>query len=46
MPGAGQVLPYACTGSMESYGVTGYPNSVVMWEIQGGNIVAGNENDT
>lgn len=46
MPGTGQVLPYACTGSMESYGVTGYPNSVFIWEIQGGDIVAGNDNDT
>jgi gliding motility-associated-like protein len=46
MLGYGQVLPYACTGSMEVYGVTGLPNSIFMWEIQGGNIISGNNNDT
>jgi len=46
MLGYGQILPYACTGSMERYGVTGYERSVFMWEIQGGFIVDGVENDT
>ena len=46
MLGYGQALPYACTGSMETYGVTGYPNSVFVWEVLGGNIIAGNDNDT
>ena len=46
MLGYGQVLPYACTGSMEIYGVTGFPNSVFVWEVQGGDIIAGNDNDT
>jgi len=46
MLGYGQMLPYACTGSMESYGVTGNPGSVFIWEVQGGFIVTGNGNDT
>jgi gliding motility-associated-like protein len=46
MLGYGQVLPYACTGSMEGYGVQGFPNSVFIWEVQGGNIIAGNNRDT
>lgn len=46
MLGCGQVLPYVCTGSMESYGVQGSPNSVFMWEVQGGNVIEGNSNDT
>jgi len=39
-------LPYACTGSMESYGVQGMSNSVFMWEIAGGAIVDGQNSDT
>jgi gliding motility-associated-like protein len=46
MLGYGQVLPYACTGSMEIYGVTGLPHSTFIWEVQGGNVIAGNDNDT
>ncbi len=46
MLGYGQVLPYACTGSMETYGVTGYERSVFIWEIQGGDIVYGEGSDT
>jgi len=46
MLGYGQILPYACTGSMESYGVQGYENSVFIWDIQGGSIINGTDNDT
>jgi gliding motility-associated-like protein len=46
MLGYGQVMPYACTGSMEIYGVTGFPNSVFVWEVQGGDIIDGNDNDS
>ena len=44
--GYGQVLPYVCTGSTEVYGVSGLPNSVFLWEVQGGDVMAGNNNDT
>ena len=49
MPGHGQSLPYACAGTMESYGVQGFPNSVFFWEADGGIIVDtiyGTSNDT
>jgi gliding motility-associated-like protein len=46
MLGYGQILPYACTGSMERYGVQGYENSVFIWEVQNGFIVDGIDNDT
>ncbi len=46
MPGYGQLLPFACAGNMESYGVQGLPNSVFFWEIEGGEIVSGQGNDT
>jgi gliding motility-associated-like protein len=39
MHGHGQSLPYACAGTMESYGVQGMPNSVYFWEVDGGRIV-------
>jgi len=31
---------------MEGYGVQGFPNSVFIWEIQGGNVIDGNDNDS
>lgn len=46
MPGHGQSLPYACAGTMESYGVQGLLNSVFFWEADGGNIIEGHNNDT
>jgi gliding motility-associated-like protein len=43
----GQALPYACTGSTESYGVqAGLANSVFFWDVEGGQIVSGQGNDT
>jgi len=42
----GQSLPYACVGFMESYGVQGQPNSVFLWEVDGGSIISGQNNDT
>jgi gliding motility-associated-like protein len=44
--GYGQNLPYACAGNTESYGVHGNVNSVFLWEVDGGNIVSGQGNDT
>ena len=41
----GQTLPYACAGSREAYGVTGYENSTFIWTIEGGDIVV-DYNDT
>jgi gliding motility-associated-like protein len=41
----GQDLPLACGGSLVRYGVTGLPNSVFNWEIQGGSI-KNNYNDS
>jgi gliding motility-associated-like protein len=46
LPGHSQSLPYACAGSMESYGVQGFQNSVFFWTIDGGDIVNGQGNDT
>jgi hypothetical protein len=46
MLGHSQGLPYACAGNMESYGVQGFLNSVYFWEVDGGNIVSGQNNDT
>ena len=46
MLGYGQSLPFACAGSMESYGVQGRPNSVFDWVVDGGTIVSGAGNDT
>jgi gliding motility-associated-like protein len=46
MLGYGQSLPFACAGSMESYGVQGMPNSVFDWVVDGGTIVNGSGNDT
>jgi gliding motility-associated-like protein len=46
MLGYGQSLPFACAGSMESYGVQGLPNSVFDWVVDGGTIVSGAGNDT
>jgi len=46
MHGSGQGLPYACAGSMESYGVLGLQNSVFLWEVDGGEIISGGNNDT
>lgn len=46
MPGHSQSLPYACAGFMESYGVQGLPNSVFFWEVDGGTIISGQNNDT
>jgi gliding motility-associated-like protein len=46
MLGYGQNLPFACAGSMESYGVQGMPNSVFDWVVDGGTIVSGAGNDT
>ena len=49
MPVHGQSLPFACAGTMETYGVQGSPNSVFFWEIDGGTIIdsiSGNNNDT
>lgn len=46
MPGHSQSLPYTCTGFMESYGVQGLPNSVFFWEVDGGTIISGQNNDT
>ena len=46
MLGYSQGLPYACAGNMESYGVQGFLNSVYFWEVDGGNIVSGQNNDT
>jgi gliding motility-associated-like protein len=49
MQGHGQSLPFACAGTMESYGVQGLPNSVYFWEVDGGTIVDtiyGLNNDT
>lgn len=43
--GHGQNLPYACAGSRAAYGISGSPNSIFVWEIDGGNIVI-DENDT
>jgi gliding motility-associated-like protein len=42
----GQSLPFACAGSMESYGVKGMPNSVFEWVVDGGTILSGAGNDT
>ena len=36
----GQNLPYACAGSREAYGVTGYEKSTFIWTIEGGVIVS------
>lgn len=44
--GRGQGLPYACAGSMESYGVSGMLNSVFIWTVDGGQIISGQGNDT
>jgi gliding motility-associated-like protein len=44
--GHGQSLPYACAGNMESYGVQGFLTSVFFWEVDGGIIVDGQNNDT
>jgi gliding motility-associated-like protein len=44
--GYGQALPYACAGSTESYGVQGLLNSVFFWDVEGGQIVNGQGNDT
>ena len=44
--GHGQGLPYACAGSMESYGVSGMLNSVFIWTVDGGQIISGQGNDT
>lgn len=41
----GPQLPQACTGSKVRYGVAGFPQSVFHWEIQGGTIIA-NDNDS
>lgn len=46
MLGYSQGLPYACAGNMESYGVQGFQNSVYFWEVDGGTIVNGQNNDT
>jgi gliding motility-associated-like protein len=46
MLGHGQGLPFACAGSMESYGVQGRLNSVFFWEVDGGVIINGQSNDT
>ncbi len=46
MLGYGQSLPFACAGSMESYGVQGWENSVFHWDIEGGEIIEGLGNDT
>jgi gliding motility-associated-like protein len=44
--GHSQNLPFACAGSTESYGVQGQTNSVFLWEVDGGQIVEGQNNDT
>jgi gliding motility-associated-like protein len=44
--GHAQSIPYACAGNMESYGVPGLLNSVFFWEVDGGAIVNGQNNDT
>jgi gliding motility-associated-like protein len=44
--GYGQSIPYACAGNMESYGVQGFINSVFFWEVDGGTVVSGQNNDT
>lgn len=41
----GQSLPYACAGSREAYGVTGYQNSIFIWTIEGG-VIAEDYNDS
>jgi gliding motility-associated-like protein len=41
----GQDLPLACGGSLVRYGITGLPNSVFNWEVQGGSI-QNNYNDS
>lgn len=46
MLGYGQSLPFACAGSMESYGVQGWENSFFHWDVEGGEIIAGLGNDT
>jgi gliding motility-associated-like protein len=46
MLGYGQSLPFACAGSMESYGVQGMQNSVFDWVVDGGTIISGAGNDT
>ncbi len=47
--GQSQSLPFACAGTMESYGVQGLPNSVYNWEVTGGALMDtlyGLSNDT
>lgn len=44
--GHGQDLPYACAGNTEAYGVTGWENSVFFWDVEGGEIIWGQGNDT
>ncbi len=44
--GYSQNLPFACAGSTESYGVQGQHNSVFIWEVDGGQIINGQNNDT
>jgi gliding motility-associated-like protein len=44
--GHSQSLPFACAGSTESYGVQGLPSSVFIWEVDGGQIIKGQNNDT
>ncbi len=43
--GRGQSLPYACAGTRAAYGVSGYINSAFYWTVDGGSIIA-DENDT
>jgi gliding motility-associated-like protein len=38
LPGQAQ-LPYACAGTMETYGVQGIPNSLFEWVVDGGSLV-------
>jgi gliding motility-associated-like protein len=47
--GHSQSLPFACAGTMEAYGVQGMPNSVFIWNVDGGVLVDtlyGLSNDT
>lgn len=35
----GQILPFACTGSIETYAVKGYDKSVFNWQVEGGTVI-------
>jgi len=45
MQANGQNLPVACGGSRVRYGMSGFPNSVFNWEVQGGSVF-NNYNDS